>query len=244
MLQSGSWYIEQAKRRVRATVDARFDWPDTLNRAGLLLIRARRWTESLNDTWTLRAKRGEDFIPLPIELVRINGTIKTDSTGERVETIGLSDLRQLAQRNNLQTDVDNRVWKVALDGRRGDSPDVPARRGLAIWPVPAEDGTPTLYVSGRRGWRPFTEDNLEQRPCLCDHWHDAYFLAVNCVAKETKDPEEGEAPERRQLAETVEALWQDEEDAVDDMGPLRGAVDRMDDFEEIPVDWNASAQNP
>lgn len=244
MLQTGTWYKQQAQRRVRAAVDARFDWPDVLNRAGLLLIRARRWTESLNDEWTLRAKRDDGFIPFPVELVRVNGTIKTSSTSERVEMIDLVELRRLAQRNDLQTDANNRIWRVALDGRRGETPDVPARRGLAIWPVPLEDASPTLFVSGRRGWRPFTETNLEQRPSLCDHWHDAYFLAVNCIAIETKNPEEGEAPERKQLAETIEALWQDEEDAVDDMGPLRGAVDRMGEIDDFPVDWNNSAQNP
>jgi hypothetical protein len=244
MLNTGSWYKQQAERRIRASVDVRYDMIDVLNRAGMELLEAREWTESLNDTWTLRAKKGEDFIAFPREVVRMNGTIKTANARERVELIGLAELRRKAQRNDLPTDTDNLLWYAAPDGRRGPTPADAAERGLRLFPTPSTDDSPTLYISGSRGWRPFTETNLEQKPSICEHWHRAYFLAVCCVAQETKAPEDGPAPERPALEAAIEALWRHEEAAVTDMGELKGAVDRMYEIEELPVDWNNSAQNP
>lgn len=244
MLQTGTWYKEQLERRLRVTVDSRFDAVDVLNRAGLMLLQAHQWGPSLNDEWTLRAKKGETFIPLPREVVKINGTIKTTSSDERVELIGLAELRRRAQRNDLATSSSNTLWLVALDGRRASTPAEAAQRGFSIEPPPVVDDSPTLIVSGTRGWRDFTLTTLDQRPSLCDHWHNAYFLACCCVAQETRAPEDGPAPERPLYQAAVDALWDHEEDAVPDMGILRGAVQETEEHDPFPADWNNSAQNP
>jgi hypothetical protein len=244
MLQTGAWYKQQAERRMRASVDSRFDAVDVLNRAGLELLQARPWGPSLDDEWTIRAKKNQDFIPFPPEVVRINSEIRTPSTSERVQMRGKTEVRKMQQRNDMATSSSNMLWTVALHGRRGATPNDAAQRGLLIFPTPIEDDSPTLLIAGTRGWRPFTLTTLDQKPSLCEQWHNAYFLAVCCVAIETKSPEEGEAPERKRLGDAIEALWQEEQDTVTDMGELRGAVDRMDEQDPFPVDWNNSAQNP
>lgn len=240
MLKSGTWYQTQAERRIRVTPDADYDMVDVLNRAGLMLMQEKPWTDSLRGEWTVAATAGSDRITLPRDVWGIE-TVESANTDERFVVVSPRRMVELRQRGTI-ADSAPAVWYVTWDGAPGPTTALPASPQLRIFDTPTENGSPTITIRGKRGWRDFTETNLAEVPTLCDHWHDAYFWAVCCVARETRNPDDGPSPDRAMYGAAVDRLWQTEEASTTDHGEARGGVD---DIAERPVpfdvNWTDSA---
>lgn len=196
-------YIASMQARVPMRVASTYDWYRRLNAAGEAFYLAHSWSFAAEQTATIEAVAGRDYLVLPDDYVTLS-----DAAGDNLGRYAIRRATTgeiIKDRQDLSTSGPGWTWKVAFDApsEQVTGADYPELRA-PIYPTPTTDGSPTFVIAYRRGWRDIPANASSARPNIPRHARAVFDLCCRVAAWENllTTP----SPDRPAYAEALAAL--------------------------------------
>lgn len=192
---------------------------NTLNQAGRALFAHHPWSWRMQGPVEIPAVAGSDRIALPADFSSLESCTLTNTslTPRIVSVVEWNDRSRLGSANG------GTYWLSFQQQRPGQTAGTRPQPGVLIFPTPDTDGTPTLRIFYKAGWRTIEGEIDNTLPCNIPESHErALQLIAQAMAVQVERDDDAPSSYAEHAKAELDRLVGEDVAIQPNAGTLRG----------------------